>query len=154
MLRGINLILSSILTLLGFESCVPVCEYGPEPPVICEYGVPTATYVFKGKVTNPQGAAVEGERFIIRALDDTGGIIPYPYYNDTLYTDMNGKIHKESYDYPKTRYRFVVEDPMGKYETDSVDVMPKQVEKGDGNWYDGKFEVSADFQLREKGEND
>jgi len=72
--RKYNALLTLMLSLLGFSTaCESLDEYGA--PVV-EYGVPTATFIVKGKVSSQDHAAVPNIRVAM------GG--------DTTYTDKNG----------------------------------------------------------------
>lgn len=143
-LKVFNSILSSLLTLLGYTSC----DSSEDIPV--EYGTPYAKYEVKGKVVDKESlATIEGARVIVKpVISNDGAEQTSPYYNDTVYTDKDGKYiyqkEVEAYDY----LRVVCEDPSGTYEADST-LLKMNPENGQG-WYQGSDSQTADFELDKK----
>ncbi len=136
--QAIHGILSALLALLGFGSCGIVED---------EYGSPYAEYQVKGQVTDEEGNPIEG----IRVTFETSP--------DTLYTDANG--HFESKEirnvavYGKIKFEDIDGSAHGSFLPDSADLAnleQKQIEKGDGNWYEGKFEINVQQQLKSSPE--
>jgi len=86
-IRGINLVLAALLTMLGFSKCT-------EPEV--EYGVPNADYTVKGSVVDKADSKpIKGIRIgFVRVYPEPVlmyGVMPQPYRSlkaDT--TDVNG----------------------------------------------------------------
>jgi putative lipoprotein (rSAM/lipoprotein system) len=140
--RWYNALLSALLTMLGFESC---SQYGPD-----EYGTPTVDYQVKGFVTDLHGTPIQGIK--VRASN---------YYNgsegQSVLTDENGRFELDEF-HSELRSELYVEDidgeaNGGEFLSDTIDVrdLPrKEVGKGDGNWYEGKFEVNAIIRLERK----
>ena len=146
--RIANGALSALLVLLGFEACT---ENGEE-----EYGTPTVDFHVVGQVTNAEGEPIEGIRVTTRG-----------YFNfhdgtteQTTYTDKDGhfatkEMRSISID---PMMRVVFEDVDGEanggvFAKDSVmaDAMTRtQVGKGDGHWYDGKYELRVNKKLRKE----
>ena len=147
--RIANGALSALLVLLGFEACSE--EGGRE-----EYGTPTVDFHVVGQVTNAEGDPIEGIRVTTRG-----------YFNfhdgtteQTTYTDKDGhfatkEMRSISID---PMLRVVFEDVDGEanggvFAKDSVmaDAMTRtQVGKGDGHWYDGKYELRVNKKLRKE----
>lgn len=128
-----------LLGLLGFTAC--------EESEMCEYGTPTVDFTVKGRVTDTQGKPIKG---IVVSSKDVYGLdavtgedghfatktIPAVGIHGTLlFTDIDG-----------------VENG-GEFETLTVDLntLPEtKVAEGDGGWYGGEYEVTADVKLKEK----
>ena len=145
--RIANGALSALLVLLGFEACSEEGE---------EYGTPTVDFHVVGQVTNAEGEPIEGIRVTTRG-----------YFNfhdgtteQTTYTDKDGhfatkEMRSISID---PMMRVVFEDVDGEanggvFAKDSVmaDAMTRtQVGKGDGHWYDGKYELRVNKKLRKE----
>jgi len=139
--KHVNYILGLLLGLLGFQSCDEiggsVCE---------EYGVPYATFSVKGSVTDSQGKPLAGEKVVV----DNPKYPSYTLTKDTIKTSANGDfVYGPIDDFPSEKLRVKVFDTTGKYENDSIDITLTKTEKGKG-WYDGKYEGSADFKLKDK----
>lgn len=145
--RIANGALSALLVLLGFEACTEEGE---------EYGTPTVDFHVVGQVTNAEGKPIEGIRVTTRG-----------YFNihdgtteQATYTDKDGhfatkEMRSISID---PMMRVVFEDVDGEanggvFAKDSVmaDAMTRtQVGKGDGHWYDGKYELRVNKKLRKE----
>jgi len=143
--RIANSSLSALLVLLGFEACTEEGE---------EYGTPTVDFHVVGQVTNAEGKPIEGIRVTTRG-----------YFNfhdgtteQTTFTDKDGH-------FATKEMRSISIDPMmrvvfedvdgeangGEFAADSVSaeaMAKKKVKKGDGNWYDGKYELTANAKLK------
>lgn len=136
-ISGINLILSALLTLLGFSSC------GGFMPV--EYGVPHANFKASGTITDENKSPIENIRVDIhhngRSLLAEGG----------SYTDKNGKYQVQygwNFTAPFDSIDIVATDTTDIYQSDSVRVSTELNKKGDGNWLMGVAEVKADITLK------
>jgi putative lipoprotein (rSAM/lipoprotein system) len=127
-------ILTLLFSLLGIGSG---CEI-----IRCEYGVPSAEFIIKGKVTERETKKPIKNIAIIRKSHTA------TYFgNDTVRTDSRGDFEMKFTEFPGTDHWIFAEDLDGTengglYAPDSVKVewsQMKKVEKGDGNWYDGVF---------------
>ena len=138
--------LSALLVLLGFESC----GSGDSP---VEYGTPTVDFHIVGQVTDEAGQPIEGIRVTARG---------YYAYTDgstetTTQTDKNGYYKtadiKTGWIEPELKVVFEDVDGTangGTFKKDSVmsDAMQRrQVKRGDGNWYQGEYELTANKTL-------
>lgn len=152
-----NAVTASLLSMLGFSACGN-SGGGDEP---CLYGTPISGYHFKGTVTDEQGTPIKGIKVVTQMNqgDVTRRI-------DSTYTDTNGgyqTVDKDFYttlDYA-TKNKLVSvsfedvdgENNGGEFETaksEGDDITVKQIEKGDGSWYIGKYELTADKKLKKK----
>ena len=146
--RIANGALSALLVLLGFEACTGM-ENGGE-----EYGTPTVDFHVVGQVTDAEGKPIEGIRVTTRGYYD---------FNDgtmeqTTYTDKEGRYATKEVKSIgiDPGMKVVFEDVDGEangglFAADSVssDAMAKEkVKKGDGNWYEGGYELTANAKLK------
>lgn len=128
-----------LLGALGFTAC--------SESMMCEYGTPTAHFTVKGRVTDADGKPIKG---IVVSSKDVYGLdavtgedgqfatktIPAVGIHGTLlFTDIDGA------------------ENGGEFETQTVDLdtLPEtKVAEGDGHWYVGEYEVTADVKLKAK----
>lgn len=149
--RIANGTLSALLALLGFDACT---ENG-----VCEYGTPTVDYHVAGRVTDEAGEPIEGIRVTVRGYHD---------YSDgsqeqSVLTDKEGlyETDKVRTGWIDPQMRIVFEDVDGEahggvFRKDSVmsaDMQRRQLKKGDGHWYDGEYELTADRTLSKESES-
>lgn len=152
--RIANSSLSALLVLLGFEACTGM-ENGGE-----EYGTPTVDFHVVGQVTDAEGKPIEGIRVTTRGYYD---------FNDgtmeqTTYTDKEGR-------YATKEVKSIGIDPGMKVVFEDVDgeangglfaadsissgaMAKEKVKKGDGNWYEGGYELTANAKLKAEGLDD
>lgn len=168
--------INGIFALLGFASCTtgtapwnePKDMYGP--PVAAEYGVPSATYRFIGKVTGENEEGIPGIRVAVKMSADwtgayverDGNMVPYIWeHADTLFTDEKGEFARqyallEDIESIPKHVQMKVEDVDGEenggtfatQEGISVDV--RQVEEGSGHWNMGTYESQADIKMKKE----
>ena len=146
--RIANSSLSALLVLLGFEACTGM-ENGGE-----EYGTPTVDFHVVGQVTDAEGKPIEGIRVTTRGYYD---------FNDgtmeqTTYTDKEGRYATKEVKSIgiDPGMKVVFEDVDGEangglFAADSIssDAMAKEkVKKGDGNWYEGEYKLTANAKLK------
>jgi putative lipoprotein (rSAM/lipoprotein system) len=146
--RIANSALSSLLVLLGFEACTGM-ENGGE-----EYGTPTVDFHVVGQVTDAEGKPIEGIRVTTRGYYD---------FNDgtmeqTTYTDKEGRYATKEVKSIgiDPGMKVVFEDVDGEangglFAADSVSsgaMAKEKVKKGDGNWYEGGYELTANAKLK------
>ena len=134
-----------LLSMLGFTSCIG--------GMVCEYGTPTTDFTVKGKVTDKAGTPIKGivvssmnvEFFAdgsglsaVTAADGTyvtNKMMEFGVEGTLVFTDTDG------------------EDNGGDFATleGELQKLPKsQIKKGDGNWYQREYEVTADVKLDKK----
>ncbi len=146
--RIANSSLSALLVLLGFEACTGM-ENGGE-----EYGTPTVDFHVVGQVTDAEGKPIEGIRVTTRGYYD---------FNDgtmeqTTYTDKEGRYATKEVKSIgiDPGMKVVFEDVDGEangglFAADSVSsgaMAKEKVKKGDGNWYGGEYELTANAKLK------
>lgn len=161
--KVMNLLLGSVVTMLGFESCGEDSPFGGGDVV--EYGVPHATYRVVGTVTDQNGKPIEGIK--VKMIED------YTYYGGGEVfergkglTDSKGSFTTEeavlSFLNDEDKVVFVDEDGEangGKFASDTLlmkDLPKKQyakAPKGD-HWSSGSFELTANVQLKPEENND
>lgn len=119
-----------------------------------EYGTPTVDFHVVGQVTDAEGKPIEGIRVTTRGYYD---------FNDgtmeqTTYTDKEGRYATKEVKSIgiDPGMKVVFEDVDGEangglFAADSIssDAMAKEkVKKGDGNWYEGGYELTANAKLK------
>ena len=155
--RFINAVIGILLSLLGFQSCSLVGGiFGA-----AMYGSPHADFAVKGKVTDDTGKAVKGIKTVVDAYygwtDDAGYSYTNLDYTDTLYTDSNGMVQCEATVFSKPTKLVVTLTDVdgaengGEFEELVIDDFEiNQVKKGDGSWYNGKYETEFNTRLEKK----
>ena len=133
-------LLTIILGLLGFASCLPVVMYGS----------PHADFKALGTVKDEAGKPIEGIRVAVRQT--WGSNDPY-HLDDTLFTDAKGDWTLIGRDRVPDKVTVVLEDIDGEAhggEFKPAEVKPQidQTKMGDNNWYLGAFEAKADVTLK------
>ena len=125
LLTKMNMLISSLLAMLGFQSCgFGHVKYGT-PDIAGKYGGPMTEFVVHGTVSNAQVGPLENIRISVKGADTSLG-------KDK--TDANGSYLVEGY----TTELFdsvtvVAEDYEEVYATDSVKVPFEEVTKADIN---------------------
>lgn len=152
-------LLGCILAMLGLNAC------SSKEVMKAAYGSPHAYLNVDARVVDQANNPIQNARLIVRtSLTETSYssvmrdtvINGQPSWINT--TNETGRIYgyTESFSEPDKDHTYIVYrsnlNPQlsGKYEDDSVKVVPTMVEKGDGNWYRGKFKLSGTVKLKEK----
>lgn len=119
-----------------------------------EYGTPTVDFHVVGQVTDAEGKPIEGIRVTTRGYYD---------FNDgtmeqTTYTDKEGRYATKEVKSIgiDPGMKVVFEDVDGEangglFAADSVSssaMAKEKVKKGDGNWYEGGYELTANAKLK------
>ncbi len=152
-----NALAATLLSLLGFSSC----GENNDDPANMEllYGTPTSTFQVKGNVTDEAGTPIQGIKAKVEVK--YGG-----WANDNpAYTDSKGNYVLEKHSMtgtPTQKEEGIIkvifedvdgEDNGGTFANDTVmgkDLTIKQVEKADGAWNQGSFEITANAKLKKK----
>jgi len=138
LIKSFDKIIVVLLAILGvFNSCSQPCEYGE----------PYADYELKGVVTDKETSKPIKN---IRIVHQT--------YRDTTYTDAEGKYAFIYNDNLLEHLDLKIEDidgeeNGGEFEAQEIDVKftnADRVKKGDGHWYEGKYEKTQNIELEKK----
>ena len=139
----------AVLGVLGFSACSDDPEYRS-----AAYGSPTADYKYMGTVTDEAGNPIEGINVMINgAVNSTGNA------SLILKTDKDGKFSTVTLTSVNTRINtldFVDVDGEangGEFESQTItpkDMTKTQIKEGDGRWYMGEFELSANIKLKKQ----
>ena len=145
MLKTYGKILTLFFTFLGMMTGCDINQ------LKCEYGVPSADFIIKGKVTDKSSQKPIKNIAIIRKAHTS------PYGNDTVKTNADGEFEMKFTEFPGLDHWIFAEDLDGTkngglYAPDSLKVNSAQmrkVKKGSGSWFSGTFEkTDANFQLK------
>lgn len=148
-------ILSALMGLLGFSSCIiPRAEYGS----------PHATLSIKAKIVDESGAPVSNAKIRLRTEDNVDhGTYIHDGYIIPLYnkSDSNGMIDTTGTFYAvpckgETYFVFYAKDNPHLervFKDDSVMVNPVQVKKAK-DWFWGSYNLEGTLKLKEKPSTD
>jgi len=137
-------LIALIIAILGFSTA---CRKMTE-----EYGVPTASFELKGKVTDTLDNPIENIRVNIR---------PNDYHMEEIYTDMEGNYFFSAGGMPFSDITVKVEDidgeeNGGEFATQTISFpikssdYVKEEERKDDNWYSGTARKEINFKLEKK----
>ncbi len=144
-----------LIGALGFTACSENGDNdgGGGGGAMCEYGTPTVHFAVKGRVTDADGNPIKGIVISSTGVGDVGvdktleavsaedgsfateRIKAFSVYGKLTFTDTDGA------------------ENGGEFETKTVELhtLPKtQITEGDGSWYSGDYEVTADVKLKAK----
>lgn len=138
--KNSNALITLVLSLLGFSTaCESLDEYGA--PVV-EYGVPTATFTVKGKVTSTENTSIPN--------------IQVSMWGDTAFTDKDGdyKLSHTNSTSESIPIKFEDIDGIENGEYAPLDTVANfqdaEYTGGDGNWNMGEAESELDIKLDSK----
>lgn len=123
-----------------------------------DYGCPYAEFSLKGTVVDEKDTPIEGIRVAVEVWNVDGKDIR-KMYNDTLYTNAEGKVSfMPSHDYffyPPDSVSVAMEDVDGEdndgdFKSQIISPEVVQIEKGDGVWFEGRYESSFNAKLQKK----
>ncbi|MDR2120834.1 MAG: radical SAM-associated putative lipoprotein [Tannerella sp.] len=148
LIRGINWILTGLLSMLGFSGCSDKDGVTPEYGVMMEYGTPYATFLFQGKVTDKAGKPVQDIKVEV-SRDDR------PVANPTI-TNAYGQYFAEFKFFPHKDFQVIASDidgeANGSYRNDTIRVEIAETdyyEQGEG-WNKGSAAKEINIVLKEK----
>lgn len=150
----LNVLLGTVLTLLGFSSCRGGNDEGVFPWEVL-YGSPYANFDVRGAVLNEAGDRLEGMTVTAKEVfePESENGCPWSYEVARTKTDASGQyLQHGTWTGGEIRedvgLRIVVEDPRGEYAADSVDVRLTHTDKGnEKTWCYGTDVGVADFRL-------
>lgn len=142
----------TILSVLGFSACGGDDDDGPSSTPSA-YGTPTATYIYRGTVTDEEGNPIKDIDVVFHGIVEGS-------MNASLVikTDKNGVFRTGYLNTSRTSVKtidFVDRDGEangGDFESLTLEVKDlesKKISEGSG-WYQGEFEVQANVQLEKK----
>ena len=147
-----------LLGILGFPSC---SKEEPDPlklrfdpgAVMTAYGVPTAKYKVSGKVFTNSGKPIAGIK--VDVSFSSGWLYDFDGKPTTILTASDGSFSADFRNYPRDNVTITFTDVdgeknQGDFQTHSITVSPKQVEKGDGFWFQGTYSVSTTVRMDKK----
>lgn len=151
-LKAYGKIVTVILSIFGITFAGISCIHDTPAP---EYGVPSADYIVKGKVTDATTN---------QPIKGIGIIVPdraHPEYGDTVYTNDQGDYKVEllkTFPYWNEKMKVIAKDldgmENGEFRSDSIEISFSHkdlIKKGSGNWYEGTFEKAGqDFKLKKE----
>lgn len=139
--------------LLSFVAFLTGCDWPFSPPV-AEYGVPTADFIIKGKVTDAKSE---------KPLKNIQIVVPVREYSsyglDTTYTDSNGEYEIKFQEFPTLDQPFKVvasdidgENNNGLFKSDTIKtqfLLSDKIQKGTGSWFVGIYQkTNQNFSLK------
>ena len=156
-IKWYDTLLGSLLGLLGFTSCNILVN----PFIRDMYGQPTASYKLVGSVTDEAGEPVKGIQVTFHPELGNNGEEVNSWIVDTLYSDASGKFSRDvlKYDWPDldnavVKFRDIDgPDNGGSFKPKDVPVSALKVDqtrKGEGNWNQGDFTITADATLEKE----
>ncbi len=138
----VNVLIGSILTLFGCKTS----RESINAPIMCLYGVPTATYKISGQVTDTKDQPLQDMQVVIKGYKEKPIV-------DTLHTNADGHYEATYIGFPTDTLRIVASDPKENYKADSVAVpVPEKKKKGqETNPFDlGEYNIEENIQLEKK----
>lgn len=150
--RMLRWLFVTILSVLGFSACGGDDDDGPSSTPSA-YGTPTATYIYRGTVTDEEGNPIKDIDVVFHGIVEGS-------MNASLVikTDKNGVFRTGYLNTSRTSVKtidFVDRDGEangGDFESLTLEVKDlesKKISEGSG-WYSGAFEVQANVQLEKK----
>lgn len=136
-LAQINVLLGAVLALCG-------CEGGG---MVCLYGTPSATYIFKGKVVNEEEQPLKDIHVTVKGYANER-----THYPD-IQTDTNGQYCDTIYGFPRDTLNVVFTDTTQVYQADSTKVVVKWDEDKRGEWDKGTYKFEVNMQLKKNTED-
>lgn len=135
-----NLIITSVLALLGFTSC----------DAVMEYGTPHAKFIVNGKVVSSETQKPVGNILVTMRPDYSQG-------EQQVYTDKSGNYLIECTEFPIDQVFDIVFKDIDGAENEDLENLETTVEFKDPeftgkkkNWYEGETRKTLDVQLNPK----
>lgn len=135
-LAQINVLLGAILALFGCES----------RNIVCLYGTPSATFMFKGKVVNEEREPLKDIHVTVKGYGNER-----MHYSDMV-TGADGQYSDTLYVFPYDTLNMVFTDTTQVYQADSTKVVVKWDKDKQGEWDMGAYEFEVSMQLKKNTE--
>ncbi len=137
-----NKFIAFLLSIIGIGGACTFggCAYGTPN---LEYGTPSATFKVIGKVSSVEGNKIKSIRVIMR--------------NDTAHTDVDGKFHVQTNDFPGDKDFNIEFDDVdgelnGKFQSldTIVSFIKPEFKNPDDGWYAGETTKELNVKLKSK----
>ena len=130
-LNKINLLLTTLVSMLGFSCCLTSCN---------EYGVPYANFVLEGRVINEEKEPLENMQVVTKSY----------WVNDIFYTPADGKFLRTYNGIMDKEFMISVTDTSGVYQSVTVNIQANYT--GGKDWYMGSDRANIEFVLKKNEE--
>jgi putative lipoprotein (rSAM/lipoprotein system) len=153
--RWYNAVLTALLSMLGYGCSSDEPDMYGTP--VAEYGVPYATYMVEGTVTDEANNPILGIKTSIKGIFPNGDKV-YVDAVDSVLSDASGKYQLRYRGMDRPEYKLIVEDidgeaNGGEFLSDTLDIeygKAVKVKNGDGAWNGGEYMIQQPVRLKKK----
>ncbi|MCR5643634.1 MAG: radical SAM-associated putative lipoprotein [Prevotella sp.] len=153
--RWYNAVLTALLSMLGYGCTSDEPDMYGTP--VAEYGVPYATYMVEGTVTDEANNPIQGIKTSIKGIFPNGDKV-YVDAVDSVLSDASGKYQLRYRGMDRPDYKLTVEDidgeaNGGEFLSDTLDIeygKAVKVKNGDGAWNGGEYMIQQPVRLKKK----
>ena len=153
--RWYNAVLTALLSMLGYGCSSDEPDMYGTP--VAEYGVPYATYMVEGTVTDEANNPIQGIKTSIKGIFPNGDKV-YVDAVDSVLSDASGKYQLRYRGMDRPDYKLTVEDTDGEanggeFLSDTLDIeygKAVKVKNGDGAWNGGEYQIQQAVKLKKK----
>ena len=153
--RWYNAVLTALLSMLGYGCSSDEPDMYGTP--VMEYGVPYATYMVEGTVTDEANNPIQGIKTSIKGIFPNGDKV-YVDAVDSVLSDASGKYQLRYRGMDRPDYKLTVEDTDGEanggeFLSDTLDIdfgRAVKVKNGDGAWNGGEYMIQQPVRLKKK----
>lgn len=153
--RWYNAVLTALLSMLGYGCSSDEPDMYGTP--VAEYGVPYATYMVEGTVTDEANNPIQGIKTSIKGIFPNGDKV-YVDAVDSVLSDASGKYQLRYRGMDRPEYKLIVEDidgeaNGGEFLSDTLDIeygKAVKVKNGDGAWNGGEYQIQQAVKLKKK----
>lgn len=153
--RWYNAVLTALLSMLGYGCSSDEPDMYGTP--VAEYGVPYATYMVEGTVTDEANNPIQGIKTSIKGIFPNGDKV-YVDAVDSVLSDASGKYQLRYRGMDRPDYKLTVEDTDGEanggeFLSDTLDIdfgRAVKVKNGDGAWNGGEYQIQQAVKLKKK----
>ena len=153
--RWYNAVLTALLSMLGYGCSSDEPDMYGTP--VAEYGVPYATYMVEGTVTDEANNPIQGIKTSIKGIFPNGDKV-YVDAVDSVLSDASGKYQLRYRGMDRPDYKLTVEDidgeaNGGEFLSDTLDIeygKAVKVKNGDGAWNGGEYMIQQPVRLKKK----
>ena len=153
--RWYNAVLTALLSMLGYGCSLDEPDMYGTP--VAEYGVPYATYMVEGTVTDEANNPIQGIKTSIKGIFPNGDKV-YVDAVDSVLSNASGKYQLRYRGMDRPDYKLTVEDTDGEanggeFLSDTLDIeygKAVKVKNGDGAWNGGEYQIQQAVKLKKK----